>query len=295
VLEVEIIQGRKISSVEIAEIRALLEAHPLWSRWRLSRVLAQRWQWHTASGALKDMAARSLLLKLHERGCIALPERRRAPMVRRLPGRFPPCEALPHECLVADVSALQPLEIRVVGPRQPDYPLFQRYLAQHHYLGYRGPVGENLGYLVRSGAGMDLACLLFGAAAWQCAPRDRWIGWSAEQRAQGLPFIANNSRFLILPWVQVAHLANLILSHLAQRIEADWQSRYHHRLYLLETFVQPDRFQGTCYQAANWIHVGQTTGRTRQSRRQRDNQVHAPVKDIYLYPLSADAPRQLGQ
>ena len=204
-VEVEIVQGRQIGSVEIADVQALMAANPLWSRWRLSRVLAQRWQWFAASGQLKDMAARTLLLKL----------------------------------------------------------------------------------------GVDLACLLFGAAAWQCAPRDRWIGWSAEQRARGLPWIANNSRFLILPWVRVPHLATHVLAQIARRIDADWQGRYHHRIHLLETFVEAHRFRGTCYQAANWIHVGQTTGRTRQSRRQRDNQVHAPVKDIYLYPLSPDGRRAL--
>jgi hypothetical protein len=295
VLEVEILQGRRISGVEIAEIKGLIEANPHWSRWRLSRVLAQRWQWHAASGELKDMAARTLLLKLHERKLIALPERRRAPVVRGpqlSPERF---ASLPAEPITGDLSSLRPLQIQVVGPGQPDYQIFQRYLAQHHYLSYGGPVGENLGYLIRSRAGVDLACLLFGAAAWQCAARDRWIGWSAEQRAQGLPFIANNSRFLILPWVRIAHLASHILAQVAQRIDADWQRRYHHRLYWLETFVQQDRFRGTCYQAANWIQVGQTTGRTRQSQRHRDNLVHAPVKDIYLYPLSSHGPRELGR
>jgi hypothetical protein len=291
--EVEILQGREISSVQIAEINALIQTNPLWSRWRLSRALAQRWQWYAASGQLKDMAARTLLLKLQERKLIALPERRRAPVVRR--HQFSPeeFESVPAEPIVGDLSSLRPLQIRVVGRREPEHPRFQRYLAQHHYLSYRGPVGENLGYMIGSCQGVDLACLLFGAAAWQCASRDQWIGWSAEQRARGLPFIANQSRFLILPWVRVPHLASHILSQITQRIDTDWQRRYHHRLYLLETFVQPDRFRGACYQAANWIHVGQTTGRTRQSRRFRDHRVHAPVKDIYLYPLSSDAHREL--
>lgn len=154
-------------------------------------------------------------------------------------------------------------------------------------------MGENLAYLIRSNTGVDLACLLFGAAAWQCAPRDGWIGWSAEQRGQGLPFIANNGRFLILPSVAVPHLASHLLAQIARRIDGDWQRRYGHPIHLLETFVQQDRFGGTCYQAANWIKVGQTTGRTRQSQRHRDNAVHAPVKDIYLYPLTADARRRL--
>lgn len=292
-LEVEIVQGRQIGSVEIADVQALMAANPLWSRWRLSRVLAQRWQWFAASGQLKDMAARTLLLKLQERGFITLPPRKRAPAVHR--PRFSPellDSPLPQP-VVADLSSLRPLHIQLLSPKQPDYDRFGRYLARHHYLGYRGPVGENLGYLIRSGVGVDLACLLFGAAAWQCAPRDRWIGWSAEQRARGLPWIANNSRFLILPWVRVPHLATHVLAQIARRIDADWQGRYHHRIHLLETFVEAHRFRGTCYQAANWIHVGQTTGRTRQSRRQRDNQVHAPVKDIYLYPLSPDGRRAL--
>lgn len=292
-LEVETIQGRQIGSVEIAEIQGLLAANPQWSRWRLSRVLAQRWQWYAASGQLKDMAARTLLLKLHERGLIGLPQRRQVPVGRSIEEEPDLFANVPPEPVGGSLSSVRPLQIQVVGPKQPDYDLFERYLSRHHYLGFRGPVGENIGYLIRSRAGVDLACLLFGAAAWHCAPRDRWIGWSPEERQQGLPLIANNSRFLILPWVRVEHLASHLLSQIARRIDADWQRRYHHRLYLLESFVQQDRFQGTCYQAANWIEVGQTTGRTRQSKRHRDNQVHAPVKDIYLYPLTANARQQL--
>lgn len=238
------------------------------------------------------MAARTLLLKLHERKLIVLPQRRQTPVARG--PRFIARELdtpLP-EAVTADLPSLRPLQIQVVAPRHPDHRLFQRYLAQHHYLGYGGPVGENLGYLIRSKDGADLACLLFGAAAWQCAPRDRWIGWSSEQRARGLPLIANNSRFLILPWVHCAHLASHILAQIARRIQADWQNRYRHGLRWLETFVQQGRFRGTCYKAANWIHVGQTTGRTRQSQRHRDNLVHAPLKDIYLYPLNSNAPLQ---
>lgn len=291
--EAQTIQGRRIGGAEIAEIRGLIEQNPGWHRRRLSEVLAERWHWYAASGQLKDMAARTLLLKLHERGFIVLPERRRAPVTRRLdlgPDLF---ERLPAVPVVASLSSLRPLQIQVVGPKDADYRRFQSYLRQHHYLGHRGPVGENLAYLIRSRAGVDLACLLFGAAAWQCAGRDRWIGWTAAQRAKGLPFLANNSRFLILPSVVVPHLASHLLSHIARRIGHDWQQRYGHPLHLLETFVQADRFRGTCYQAANWLCVGQTTGRTRQNQRHRDNAVHAPVKDIYLYPLTADARHHL--
>lgn len=286
----EIVQGRRISSVEIGEIRSLIEANPRWSRWRLSRVLAEKWQWYASSGELKDMAARTLLLKLHERKLIQLPERRRAPG-QRFAGAEPDLfDALTPELITGELASVLPVEIRLVSPKRSEYRRFQRYLAQHHYLSYGGPVGENLGYLIRSRAGEDLACLLFGAAAWQCAPRDRWIGWTSEQRAQGLPHIANNSRFLILPWVRLKNLASHILCQVAHRINADWQRRYGHPIDLLETFVQQDRFEGTCYQAANWIHVGQTTGRTRQDRH---NRVNAPFKEIYLYPLTRHAQRHL--
>lgn len=292
-LEDETLQGRRIGSSEISEIRELIAANPLWHRQRLSVVLAQRWQWYATSGQLKDMAARSLLLKLHERGLIVLPERRRAPARHRcvaVPDLF---DSLPPEPVEGRLWSLRPLTIQLAGPRKPDYALFQKYLARHHYLGYGGPVGENLGYLIRSCTGVDLACLLFGAAAWQCAPRDRWIGWSAQQRARGLPLIANNQRFLILPWVRVDHLASHILGQVARRISQDWQQRYGHPLCLLETFVQGDRFQASCYRAANWVCVGQTTGRTRQNKRHRDHAVHAPVKDVYLYGLQADARQHL--
>jgi hypothetical protein len=293
VLEGEIVQGRRIGSQELGQIRELIAANPLWSRRRLSVALAQRWQWHASSGQLKDMAARALMLKLHERGLITLPQRRRSPVKRQAEATADLLEWPSPDPVVASVASLRPLRVEVVGPRAPNYPTFHRYLAQHHYLGYRGPVGENIGYLIQSAAGVDLACLLFGAAAWQCSPRDQWIGWSAEKRAQNLPLVANNSRFLILPWIRSPQLANHILCLIAQRVSADWQSRYGHPIDLLETFVQQDRFRGTCYQAANWVRVGQTTGRTRQSQRHRDNQVHAPVKDIYLRPLSRYARRHL--
>jgi len=298
VLESQIVQGRRIGHAEIAEIRALIADHPLWSRHRLSLALAQQWQWYATSGQLKDMAARSLLLKLQDRGLVTLPARRGAPPGARRPDFNPNLgpelfEFLPPEPVVASLASLQPLIVEVVGRTDSRSGLFQRTLCRYHYLGYRGPVGESIGYWVRSGAGVDLACVLFGAAAWQCAPRDQWIGWSGEQRAQRLALIANNSRFLLLPHLRVAGLANHILSQIALRIQADWQKRYRHPIHLLESFVERDRFRGTCYQAANWICVGQTTGRTRQSQRHRDHQVHAPVKDVYLYPLNSDARRQL--
>jgi hypothetical protein len=158
-------------------------------------------------------------------------------------------------------------------------------LARHHYLGFGGPVGENIAYQVTDRSGQDLACVLFGAAAWKVSARDSWIGWTPARRAQGLQQIANNTRFLILPWVRVPHLASHILGRISRRIVRDWQTKYGHPVDLLETFVDRTRFRGTCYRAANWIHVGSTQGRSRQDR---TRSLRAPVKDIYAYPLRTD-------
>jgi hypothetical protein len=158
-------------------------------------------------------------------------------------------------------------------------------LRQFHYLGFGGAVGENLHYVVRDGQGRLLACLVFGAAAWKCQGRDQFIGWSAQQRQRHLDLVANNTRFLILPWVKVPHLASWILGRISRRLTHDWQAKYGHDLVLLETFVERRRFRGTAYRAANWLAVGATTGRTRQDRH---TCIQTPVKDIYLYPLRRD-------
>ena len=289
-IEERVIQGRRFSTRDLDQIRGLLSANPDWSRWRLSREIAQRWQWYSLSGQLKDMAARTLLLKLDQQGWIKLPERKRQPARRLSTIPHDSLGIVPSESIVTALKELLPLQIVRVAPRQADYHLFENYLVHHHYLSYRGPVGENVSYLVRDRVGRELACVLFGAAAWKCAPRDRWIGWSAEHREQRLGWVANNTRFLILPWVRVKFLASHILGQIAKRIDADWQSRYAHGLHLLETFVQADRFRGTCYQAANWIRAGQTTGRTRQDRH---NRINAPFKDIYLYPLGRRGAKEL--
>jgi hypothetical protein len=286
----QLIQGRWIGNDELAQIRALLTEHPRWSRWRLSRHLAQQWQWRSSSGQLKDMAARTLLLKLHERELIELPARKRQP-ARRVPNQdFDLFDSVRPAPVESSLAGVLPLQIQVVESGQSDYRLFQRYLVQHHYLGYGGPVGENLGYLARDPQGRELACVLFGAAAWKAASRDKWIGWSASQRARALHLIANNCRFLVLPWVRIACLASCLLGHIARRINGDWQRKYGHPLYLLESFVQVDRFAGTCYRAANWMEVGRTVGRTRQDRY---TTIQAPIKAVYLYPLHKQARQRL--
>jgi hypothetical protein len=286
------LQGRVLAASDLEEIRRLIASHPGWHRRRISEELARQWNWRNSAGQLKDMAARTLLLKLHQRDLIELPERRCAPARRGPQLERDLFDQVAPEPITAPFASLLPLKIQRTGPRQPGWDRFQRHLSQHHYLSYGGPVGENIGYLIASATGEDLACLLFGAAAWQCAPRDQWIGWSSEQRRRGLQFIVHNSRFLILPWVRVKSLASHILSQVSARISADWLQRYGHPIYLLETFVQQDRFRGTCYRAANWIHVGRTTGRTRQTLAQRAG---APFKEIYLSTLSTHAKRHLAQ
>jgi hypothetical protein len=273
---------------ELGQIRGLLSSHPGWSRRRLSQELATLWNWRNGVGQLKDMAARTLLLKLEERGWISLPPRRVTPTNRMRQKQLSPLVlALPQAPVTEPLKQLLPLVIRECshGDNTPGQrALFDALLHQHHYLGHRSSVGENLQYLVRDVQARPLACVLFGAAAWQCGARDRFIGWDGSTRAQRLQFIANNTRFLIPTWVRVADLASHVLGRIVQRLSADWQGKYGHPIYLLETFVECDRFAGTAYRAANWVRVGQTKGRTRQDR--PDGAWHqVAIKDVYLYPL----------
>ena len=174
------------------------------------------------------------------------------------------------------------MTVEIVEAGSAEQGRWRQYLRDHHYLGLR-IVGENLGYLVRDRAGRDLGCLLFGAAAWSCAARDRFLEWSAPERAQQLSQVANNTRFLILPWVKAPHLASHVLGLVARQIDADWRRKYGHGIRWLETFVERGRFRGTCYRAANWRCAGTTRGRSRQDRR---GTLQVPVKDVYLYRLA---------
>ncbi len=278
-------QGRSLTEQNLIEIRILIASHPDWHRKRLSQELALAWDWRTGAGRPKDMAAYTLLLKLHRRGVITLPLPRRKPTRRRLPPpELPGLENLPAP-ITASLRELTPVTVEPLHARHPAYLTFSRLLARHHYLGHRGPVGENLAYLVRDRHGRDVACLLFGAAAWKAASRDRFIGWDDATRAKRLNWTTNNTRFLILPWVRVPHLASHLLALTLQRLSADWQAKYGHPVHLVETFVDRSRFKGTCYRAANWICVGQTQGRSRQDR---DRTLQVPIKDVYLYPLRKD-------
>lgn len=274
------VQGRRVSEVEVALIGHWLKAFPQGNRTQLSRQLCEHWNWRNPAGRLKDMACRSLLLKLEQRGLITLPPRRTASVngLRNRQLREVECPTTPIECGLAQ---LQPLQVIPVE-NPPDATLFRFLLARYHYLGYGNTVGENVKYVVRAQDGRPLAALLFGAAAWKCAARDAWIGWSACQRRDRLLLVANNSRFLVAPWVRVPSLASHVLGVAASRVARDWQRKYGHGIELLETFVQGERFNGACYQAAGWRHVGRTTGRTRNDHRRAPPGL---LKEIFLKPL----------
>ena len=278
-----VVQGRLVGELDLEWLRQWMGQNPGGSRWRLSQALATHWDWRNGAGQLKDMAARTLLLKLHQRGLITLPPRRQVPTNRMR------CSSMGRESrdwnqdpIKCGLAQLRPLTVGEISSQAAERAWVRAALCRFHYLGFGGAVGENLQYVVRDGQGRPLACLVFGAAAWKCQDRDRFIGWSAPQRQRNLGLIANNTRFLLLPWVRVPHWASWILGQVRRRLARDWQAKYGHPIVMLETFVERERFLGTAYRAANWLAVGSTTGRTRQDRH---TCIQAPVKDIYLDPL----------
>jgi len=276
-------QGQSLEAAELDWLRSAIAAHPDWSRKRLARELCQRWQWRTPRGQLKDFAARSLLLKLQARRLLSLPPLREQYRTRRweLPPPSDPPAAMGVD-IEQPLAGVQPLQWSLARAGSWAEARVHEHLRRHHYLGLR-VVGENLKYLVQSAAGEDLACLLFGAAAWQSTARDRFIGWSAAQRVKGLGLVINNARFLILPWVKVPGLASHVLSRAVRRLRQDWQGKYGHPVWLVETFVDRDRFAGTAYRAANWQRIGPTQGRGRQGPDPRVRSTS--IKEVFVYPL----------
>ena len=285
------VQGRQVTPAELRELQQRIEMHPEWSRHGVAKDLCARWQWQTPLGRWKTFAARSLLLTLEAKHGLRLPavraEQRRSPWgIKR--SEEP---AAPGEPIAEVLAGLRPLQWCLAGRGTAERAQALGYLRTYHYLGCDRPVGTHLVYLVRDRFGRDLAVHLVGAAAWQCAARDRAIGWDAAARAHGLDRIANHSRFLILPWVRVPHLASHLLGGLTRRITHDWQAVHGWRLDLLETFVETGRFVGTSYRAANWRAVGVTTGRTRQEKR---HQAQAPRKAVWIFPLHRQFRQRLG-
>jgi len=282
-------RGREIGEEDILYIRTLIERYPKESRRKLSVRLCEAWQWRQTNGALRDMVCRGMLLMLERSGQITLPPVsyvRHNPLAQR---------ARPEPARIDTMSignplrSLQPLQFEQVR-RSLQEPLFNSLMEEHHYLGYEQPVGEHLKYLV-SAQGRPVACLAWSSAPRHLGSRDCYIGWDAAARRGKIRFIAYNTRFLILPWVRVEHLASHILGRMAARISADWQQMYGHPIYFLETFVDPERFRGTCYRAANWVLLGRTTGRGKQSNSYVPNR---SIKEVLGYPLTKRFRELLG-
>lgn len=283
-----IIQGKKIQP-DIQYIKQLLADNPSWGRSLISLELCRQWDWRNHNGQYKDMACRNLLLKLERAGCIVLPERQRKYMGRSHKRSY---EFVPHltEEIDGDLKIFGPLQITSVAQYPDDNDLFNCLVSEYHYLGRGNIAGENIKYIVRDHTSRPMACLLFGSAAWKVQSRDSFIGWDHERREVNLCYMANNSRFLILPWVNIPHLASHILSRISKRLSSDWREKYGHPVYLLETFVDRTLFRGVCYRAANWVLTGQTKGRTRNDR---EHSIKTSIKDVYVYPLIRDFRKRL--
>lgn len=271
--------GRSLTPDDIEMIRQIIASDPTATRAQISREVCLAWSWFKPDGGLKDMSCKVLLLRLHRSALITLPEPKTTNgNGQKFSRRTQQGEA--KEKITEPVQSLLPLKLERVVSKNDSY-LWNELIDRYHYLGYTPLPGAQIRYLINSPAGY-LCAIGFSAAAWKVAPRDDWIGWSAGRRVQNLHLVVNNSRFLILPWVSCRHLASKILSLCTRRLPSDWQEVYGYRPVLVETFVEKDRFAGTCYKAANWVFVGSTQGR---GKLDRFNEYKLPVKDIYLYPL----------
>ena len=281
-------RGRQIREAEVVFLRELIASNPQLSRRALSAKVCQAWNWVQPNGQLRDMVCRSLMLVLHRSGQIQLPAPRfqainNAIRHRRV-GQLEFCDTTPIEGSLAWLGAL---EIRLVR-RSEGERLFNYLLHQYHYLGFSRPVGEHLKYLVCCGD-RPIACLAWNSGPLKLKLRDAFVGAPRLAYAHHLHLIAYNSRYLIAPWVKVPHLASHLLARIARRISADWQELYHHPIHLLESFVDIERFKGTCYRAANWTCVGRSAGRGTKSK----THAKASLKELWVYPLNQDFRRKL--
>lgn len=283
-MEVLRYRSRTVTDDDVAFIRELIAANPTASRRALSRKLCEAWDWVQPNGALRDMVCRGLMVALERAGQIDLPPHRRRPRnplaVRKVERQKPVPVVLDTTRWRATLADVRPLEFRQVR-RTVEEPLFNSLLEQFHFLGYTQPVGEHLKYLVCA-LGRPVACLAWSSAPRHLGPRDRFIGWSAEARRRNIRFVAYNTRFLIVPWVEIPHLASHILGRMPTVLSRDWERIYGHPVYFLETFIDPARSRGTCYRAANWIPLGQTTGRGKDSTSKRPNR---SIKEVLGYPV----------
>lgn len=271
--------GRDFTDTEIQIIRDIITANPKWNRTAISGEVCRQFNWRKVDGGLKDMSCRVALLRMQDDDLITLPAPRGKAPCGKLNIKF--TEATKTQPIINKPShQLETISFKCVENRA-DAKRWNEYVERYHYLGCTRTGGAQMRYFAFSGKHV-IALLSFSAAAWKVGPRDKFIGWDSAVREKNLSFIANNSRFLILPWVQSKNLASTLLSRVSKRLPNDWQERYNYKPVLLETFVEIQRFTGTCYKAANWIYVGDTQGRGKFDRYKESK---VPKKSIWLYPL----------
>ena len=276
-------RGRTATTDDIVFIKRLIAENPEASRRALSQKLCRAWNWVQPNGALRDMVCRGFMLELHRAGYIKLPEKKRTPNNPFVNRKKPDRVMVDQTPLTATVSGIKPLDFEQVR-RGPSEKLFNSLIEQYHYLGYCHPVGEQLKYLVFY-KNKAIACFAWSSPPRHIGCRDRFIGWSKAGREKNLSLMAYNSRFLVLPWVEVRYLASHLLGRMAKILPVDWEKTYQHPLYFLETFVDTERFKGICYQAANWIYMGKTTGRGKNDSTGKPNR---SIKAVWGLPLSKD-------
>jgi hypothetical protein len=283
------IRTRTISQPDLEFIQVTVNGHWDKGRTQISKILCQKWNWFQPNGRPKDMACREILLTLHRNGLLDLPPGKHdGRNLKR--NRSIPIVLTDQSAIQSKLSDLPTVQLKLVR-NTPLEPLYNSLVQQHHYLSYRQIVGNHLKYIAFI-EDRPVACLGWGSAAWSVKSRDYLIGWDKATKENNLHLVANNTRFLILPWVKVKFLASKLLALNAKRIFDDWLKVYNHPLYLLETFVEKDRFKGTCYKAANWIRVGQTKG---TAKRGHNHLFHGKIKDVYLYPLRKDFRKKLAR
>jgi hypothetical protein len=277
--------GRVVSKNQICEIVEIIDTFPKLTRSELANTICELFSWKRPTGKLKTVECRQFLDRLDAKGIIRLPAIREQ-KTKGSKVNIQRTEQADRQAVISvKLRELSPIVLRRVTTKE-QRDLWYEYVDRYHYLGYQLPFGAQLRYFIQSAAKdtVFLGCLQFSSPAWKMADRDRWIGWSAEQRKENLQKIINNSRFLLFPWVQVKNLASSVLALAGRTVAQDWHDSYGYRPVLMETLVDQRRFKGTCYKAANWVHLGETTGRGRMDRENKRQGM--AVKEIYVYPLT---------
>lgn len=282
-------RGRTFTDQDILRINEIIAAHPARSRRALSKIVCEEFDWRQQNGQIRDMVCRGAMLALHRDGRIALPPQKMRPKNNVILHRTAQTALVDQMPIVVSLSDLGAIELHQVR-KTADERLVDGLIEAHHYLGYTRPVGEQIKYLFIA-QGRPIGCAAWSSAPRHLSPRDRFIGWSMEARRKNVRLLAYNTRFLILPWVRVPHLASHLLGRMARDLPREWERLFGHGLLYLETFTDPSRFKGTCYRAANWIFLGKTKGRGNNAR---THEQRLPIKEILGYPLTPRFREQLG-